>query len=372
MTLPGQATPKGTQRYRTRHKKNCAKGHFRKAGNLWTSSIGIGTYLGPPDEDTNELVTSAITTSINRGINLIDTAINYRFMQAEKCIGRVIKNLVESRRTSRDELVVCTKGGYIPHVNPVGWFKSQYQTKDLHIAMDHVVADCHCLHPDYLSDQLERSLSNLGLDRIDVYYLHNPEFQLRHVESEVFWERLRQAFLVLEKAAKAGKIQYYGLATWNAFRTLPHHHEYINLYKAKALAQKAAKGKADHFRFVQFPFNLAIPDALLANQEIDNETVPILEAARRLDIHVVTSASLCQGKILKQISDQLIALPGPSLTPAQQALQFSRSLPGVSAALVGMKTPEHIEENLQLLSHPPLEPSVFIQLLTSSGRSSSP
>jgi len=76
----------------------------------------------------------------------------------------------------------------------------------------------HCMSPVYLENQIERSRGNLGLETIDLFYIHNPESQLADVSREVFRQRLKDAFALLEKMVKAGKLQYYGVATWSAFR----------------------------------------------------------------------------------------------------------------------------------------------------------
>ena len=58
-----------------------------------------------------------------------------------------------------------------------------------------VAAGCHSMAPRFLADQLNRSLRNLGVETIDVYYLHkNPETQLGEVPREMFNNRVRAAF----------------------------------------------------------------------------------------------------------------------------------------------------------------------------------
>ena len=82
MGLSGFATPEGTDNYRRKMRENVADGHFRRVENLCWSSIGIGTYLGSADALTDRIVINAIIRSINGGINVIDTAINYRSQYA--------------------------------------------------------------------------------------------------------------------------------------------------------------------------------------------------------------------------------------------------------------------------------------------------
>src|SRR5437016_10115120 len=107
------ATLDGTARYRDRFKDVAAKDHFCQAQNLWLSSIGIGTYLGEADEECDRHYTEAIVRAVELGVNVIDTAANYRFQRSERSVGAALKELM-ARRFARDELIVCTKGGYLP------------------------------------------------------------------------------------------------------------------------------------------------------------------------------------------------------------------------------------------------------------------
>ncbi len=364
MTITGRATNEGTRRYAERQ---VMKESYRKAGDLRIGTLGIGTYQGDPDDRTDQVVTNAVLESIRGGINLIDTAINYRGERAEKCVGAALRQAIESGAIKRDEIVVCSKGGFVPAAgDPGAWFEQEYIQKDPGLKKSDLVAGCHCIHPVYIADQLERSLLNLGLETIDVYYLHNPETQLGTVEPGAFSDRLSAAFGALEQACDAGKIACYGLATWNAFRVPPDQRDFMNLADVKELAKKAASGKADRLRFIQLPFNLAMPEALLATQQVGPESVPVMEAARQLKIEVVSSASICQGQIIGKIPDALGEALGPDLTDAQRALQFTRSTPGLTTALVGMKTSEHVKENLALVKMAPLETEAFLASLQSA------
>lgn len=364
MVINGHATGEGTQRYKERQ---VVKESYRPAGELHISTLGIGTYLGDPDDPTDKLVTEAVLESVRGGINLIDTAINYRNQRAEKCVGAALKKAIEADEVKRNEIVVCSKGGFVPTGDdPFAWFDQEYLKKHQEIQKGDLVAGCHCMHPVYLRDQLDHSLKNLGLETIDVYYLHNPETQLRAVKPKEYSDRLRAAFEVLEQACDQGKISCYGLATWNAFRVPPDQRDYMNLADVKKLAKKAAGKKPDRLRFAQLPFNLAMPEALLATQTIGKEEVPVLEAARQLKIEVVSSASICQGQIIGQIPEALGEALGRDLTDAQRALQFTRSTPGLTSALVGMKASEHVKENLALVKMAPLETDAYLASLQSA------
>jgi aryl-alcohol dehydrogenase-like predicted oxidoreductase len=360
MPIAGHATPEGTARYRDRFAA-AAAGHFRSAEGLAWSSIGIGTYLGDADEATDRLVEGAVASAARAGVNVVDTAVNYRYERGERSVGQALAALTRAGEVARDEVIVCTKGGYLP--NPAGrrWFESEYVGRgpDSPGAGD-LAGDSHCMHPAYLAGEIERSRRNLGLEVIDLYYLHNPESQLRHVDRATFDARLEAAFRALETAVRAGRIRAYGIASWSAFRVPPGRPGHVSLARAKEIAGRAAGGGPDHFRFIQLPVNLMMPEALRApTQTVGGEVLPAIPAAGRLGLHAVASAAIAQAQ-LKEIPAPLKERLGPGLASGyQQALQFTRSAPGLVTALVGMKQPAHVAENLSLVGVPPLSAADF-------------
>src|SRR5262245_6189094 len=112
MPLSGYATLNGTARYRDRFIE-AAEEHFRLQQSLWWSSIGLGTYLGNADDSTDARYVEAIVRAVEMGTNVIDTAANYRFQRSERAVGQALQDL-KRRGYERDELILCTKGGYLP------------------------------------------------------------------------------------------------------------------------------------------------------------------------------------------------------------------------------------------------------------------
>ena len=362
--IAGRATPDGTDAYRRR--ANAAPEHFRAFGGCWLSSVGIGTYLGAEDSATDELYRNALTRALELGLNVVDTAVNYRHQRSERVIGQVLSALIGKGALRREEVVVATKGGFIPFdgsmpTNPGAYFTETYLRPGI-IRSDDVVAGCHCMTPAYLADQLERSRRNLGLETVDVYYVHNPETQLQEVDRSELLKRIRDAFTFLESAASDGKIGCYGTATWNGYRQPPGAREYLSLAEFEKIAREVG-GDTHRFRVIQLPYNLAMGEAFtLGNQPVAGEAVSLLEAARRLGIYVMTSASIYQGQLSRNLPPVLGEhLPGLS-TDAQRAIQFARSTPGVGTALVGMKRVAHVEENAALVKVPPAPWSEFQKL----------
>jgi len=356
--LSGRATAQGSERFAARHAAAYRDDFFRALGShgVRVSSIGLGTYLGQCDETDDEHYARTVRIALERGINLLDTAINYRCQRSERTIGRALSRAVRAGTAARDEIVVCTKGGYIPLDGVPPGSRDAYWEYVTREYFDHgimtpadVVAGAHCLAPAYLADQLARSRANLGLQTIDIYYVHNPEQQLDVIAPPELYDRMRAAFSVLEERCAAGEIAQYGCATWNGFRTPPEERGHLSLAALVAIAREVAGGDGHHFRVVQLPVNLAFTEAVRTpTQRLANgRVVTLLEAATELGVSVVASATLLQGSLRTGLPAQLReAIPGLA-TDAQRAIAFVRSLPVVCTALVGMKSEDHLEENLK-------------------------
>ena len=318
----------------------------------FVSSLGLGTYLGECDDEEDARYTASAIGAIERGVNLLDTAINYRCQRSERAIGNAIEKAIGSGKIRREQLVVCTKGGYIPlDRNPPatredyrGFLEEEYFLRGVMDPAD-VIAGGHCLTAKFLEDQIERSRRNLGLETLDVYYLHNPEQALETLPRAKVLALLHDAFAVLERAVDSGGIGCYGCATWNGLRVPPEAKNHLSLEELVSIAHEVA-GPDHHFAVVQLPVNLAMTEAVRASTQcVGSDLVPALEAAHRLSVSVIASATLMQSQLTHGLPTQIrSAFPG-FRTDARRAIAFTQSLP-VSAALVGMKSVSHLDENL--------------------------
>src|SRR5215468_10332039 len=332
------ATKEGTKRYAQRFAARAASGHFREAQRMLLSSLGLGTYLGEPDQKTDEAYAAAVVAAAESGINVFDSAINYRFQRSERSIGAALEQLA-AKGFSREQIALCTKGGYLTPdgsmpADPNQYFFREYIQRGIFGAKD-LAAGSHCMTPKFLKDQLGRSLKNLGVECLDVYYLHNPETQLSEIPKAEFLNRLREAFEFLESAVDAGEIRHYGMATWNGFRQDAQARDAMQLAEIVQIAQEIAGGM-HHFRFVQLPFNLGMTEALtLGNQLVRERERTAAEAPSDLDITLVASASLLQGQVARNLPPFVAEAFGLQ-DDAERALQFARSAPGITTALVGM------------------------------------
>lgn len=365
MTLPGYATPEGTATYQQRFVGTLAPTHFRETLGLKFSSIGLGTYLGAADDATDAQYAAAIVRALECGCNVLDTAINYRHQRSERVIGRVLSALDQEGLIKRTEVIIATKGGYLSFdgqvpADPQAYVQDTFIRSGLATMED--IVEWNCIAPRYIDAQIEWSLSNLGVECLDIYYLHNPEAQLQKCSRQEFSRRIEAAFALLEEKVAAGKVQYYGTATWNGYRQPNTTRDYLSLADLVGIAERVG-GHGHHFKVVQLPYNLAMPEALTKqNQTIGKNSVSFLEAAHDLGVTVMASASIFQGKL----ADQLPPFIGEALsgfsTDAQRALQFTRSTPGITTALVGMRSAAHVEGNLVVAKMPPASMSQFQKL----------
>jgi aryl-alcohol dehydrogenase-like predicted oxidoreductase len=332
------------------------------------SSIGLGTYLGGEDAATDEGYEASIAVALDCGVNVFDSAINYRGQRSERAVGRALALAIREGRAARDEVFVSTKGGYLPHDSedprePRRYILETFVESGL-APKSEIAQGGNCLAPAYLRDQIDRSRGNLGLETIDLYYLHNIEAHRTSVDAAAFRERLKRAAEVMEEAASGGKIAAWGLATWDGLRAPPEHPEHLSIESALEIAG-AVGGKEHHFAAVQLPVNLAMAQAVAyASQEIGAARLPALAAAARLGLAAFGSASLLQGRLATDLPEEIVEAFPEALSGGQRALQFSRSAPGMTTSLVGVSDPSHGRENFALARVEPADPGRVLALFS--------
>lgn len=348
--LEGRATPAGTAAFAAR--SGCDPSHFRRFRQLLLSSLGAGSYLGELDDETDAQYARSLRRSLERGINVFDTALSYRCQRSERVLGRVLGEAVAEGIVARDEVWVATKAGYLTGDgqlpdDPHTYFEQTYFSLGI-VPRAELAANCHALNPAFLDHQLERSRENLGLDTIDLFYLHNPETQRLELSPAQFRERMRRAFVWAEQAVSERRIGGYGIATWEGLRRADDALDYLSLSALLELARESG-GPSHHFQGIELPLNLAMSEAYLRRNQAGDS---VLRQAERAGLFVASSASILQGRL----AALELAFEGSGLsTSAQHALQLVRSTPGVSSALVGMRRVEHVEENAALRLVPTLD-----------------
>ena len=319
LMLRGSATPAGTVAYRAALGGVARNGHFREWRGLALSSVGIGTYLGRDDDVTDALYEAAIERALLSGINVIDSAVNYRRQRSERAVGRALATAVGAGQVAREGVVVATKGGFLPFEGAPLWDCSRPVTSSAApTASRHGISRTRSSAAGSTWDW-KPSTSTISTI---------PRRSSGEVSRPVFMRRLRAAFEFLEGAARDGRIGVYGTSTWSGYRQPPSARDFLSLPDVVALAEEVG-GPEHHFRVVQLPYNLAMTEAFTLPNQLDNrEPVATLEAARKLGLYAMTSASIYQGQLVRNLPPVLSeVLPGLD-TDAQRALQFVRSTPG--------------------------------------------
>jgi len=337
------------------------KDFYSSSNGLIFSRLGLGTYVPEPYWEDNYIYSfkESVKMAIKNGINFIDTASNYRYGQSEKEIGDAISELIDEGIVQREELIIASKGGFIPlefpfPQNPYEWINKHIIKADL-AKESEIELDEHCMNPKFLEFSLNRSLENLKVDKIDIYYLHNPEFEKIGKNEEDFYATVKKAFEAFEGFVKEGKIGSYGVATWNGLLYDEQNEEFISLAKLIEIAQSVG-GENHHFKYLQVPFNLAKTTALtLANQKLeDNNYYTLVEASKKFGLGIVGSSSLLRMNLFKrQFKPEVSYILDPEMkltTNTQLALQFVRSSRFLISSLFSSRFDVHVKHNIEIAS----------------------
>ncbi|SNR22865.1 aldo/keto reductase [Halorubrum vacuolatum] len=364
------ATREALWNYRNEFGDAFGRTYFRRFGPGVIASIGLGTYRGEPTDAVDGGLRKAVGLAIRSGVNVLDTASNYRHGRSERVIGEVLRN----SSIERDAVIVSTKGGFVPFeggepIDRTAFLRDRFLNPGI-LEVDDLAGGSHALAPTFLEWSLDRSLERLGVATVDCYYLHNPETQLAVRSRSAVYDAIEDGLELLERRRLAGDVGCYGIATWEAFRVPETHDSYLSLTeilaRAEAVGERIGPTDDHGFEALQLPFNVHMADAFTrANQRppkkaarpsdgsdrrtkgTDDERLSTLELAHEADLSVFTSASLAGGDLAR-----IDAIP-PAVdrelagdTPAQRAINFARSAPGVTCALVGTADRDHLSENV--------------------------
>ncbi|WP_066175813.1 aldo/keto reductase [Bacillus marinisedimentorum] len=311
--------------------------------------IAMGTHLGDMTESDSALYRKSLSFGLMNGINMIDTALNYRGMKSERDIGAVLNMLlVDSGQLKREQIIISTKAGIIPGDIDAKLVPKDYLEKILYKQNIISPADVnsvdhhrHVLAPDYFQFAIEQSRKHLNLETIDIYYLHNPEISMMTLGAESFYKKLQALFSFFEIQIEKKRIRFYGMAAWDAFLLHEGNPGYISLEKVVETARSVA-GESHHFKFLQTPYNHFKQEAgNLANQKVKGKSYTLFQSAEQQGIFVTTSAPFHLGKVFED---------GVS---SRKALSDIIQTPGILSAMVGMKQDVHMKENIKTLHELP-------------------
>jgi len=354
--IAGRATPEGTRRFAERFA--ALPGHFRRPDRLWLSSLGLGTKPGAPGGVDDLCYRSTVPRALELGVNVVDTSISYRQQTSERALGRALARAFRERVATRDEIFVISKCGYLsPDAESVmdgrRYLVRTYLDSGL-VDPSEVVNGVHVLSPRFIADQIERSRANLGLETIDLYMLEDPELQLAARGPTGFREALAGWFEALEAAVERGAIASYGLATWHGLLVPYGERGHVSVFELLETAIEVG-GPDHHLRGIALPYSVAFGEAKgLASQfGPEARAATLFDTLRDTGTAVFTAAPLVHGRAARGLP-LFFRQAFPNLaTDAQRCLQFARSTPGVTTAVVAMRSPEHVDENLALAEQEP-------------------
>ncbi|HRI47825.1 MAG TPA: aldo/keto reductase [Ignavibacteriaceae bacterium] len=254
---------------------------------LKVSKIGFGSYRVdyriPEHSD-------SLSDSILSGFNLIDTSSNYSDGGSEILIGKVVHQLIENNLIKREDLVIVSKGGYLQGKN-----LEIAKQKEIHGTPFPEVTKCspelwHCIHPDFLENQISYSLERMKLDKIDIYLLHNPEYFLNYnsydsimYHRKEYYRRIKQAFIYLEEEVKKGRIGFYGISS-NTFPLTIDYHDFTSLSEILKLTDEISS--ENYFGVIQLPMNL------IEKGGLSNDENSVLRIAQNNNIGVLVNRPL--------------------------------------------------------------------------------
>lgn len=364
--ITGRATPQGTGQYADRHQElsYAALG----ATGLSVSAAGFGSYRIDASSSAHE---QALLYALRSGVNLIDTSANYTDGGSERLIGQVLGKLAAAGEIERDQVVVVSKAGYLQGEN--------YQLSQARKAAGRPFAELvlagqgleHCIHPEFLEDQITRSLARLNLQTLDCCLLHNPEYYLTTAKAEgvpatqaraEYYRRIRQAFLHLEKETVAGRIASYGISS-NTFPGMAADYNFTSLTAVWDIACEISP--AHHFRVIEFPMNLLETGAVLRQNQPTGQSLLEFAGEKNLGVLINRPLNAIVGERLVRLAEnhysgdgalqarrfrdkvaEIDAEWGEAESLSQIALRAIRSTSGISSVLMGMRAKTYVDDVL--------------------------
>jgi aryl-alcohol dehydrogenase-like predicted oxidoreductase len=259
--------------------------------------VGFGCYR--VDDETPEH-RQALVSALLAGCTLIDTSTNYTDGGSERLVGSALAELMREGRLARDEVVVVSKIGYVQGQNLALAQEREAAGKPFPEMVKYMQGCWHCVHPEFLRDQLARSLDRLQLETLDVCLLHNPEYFFSDAKKqrrgtitglrEEFDRRLTEAFKFFEAQVIAGRIAWYGVSS-NTAAAPPDDPEATSLSRMLESA-RAAGGEDHHFRVLQLPMNLCESGAISRRTTGPEASRTVLELAAEAGIGILVNRPL--------------------------------------------------------------------------------
>lgn len=375
--IPGQADAPATRAYAEAHQASgdAAEGHYSEflRARLRLSSLGVGTFGGEANPRVDAAISAIVARALTRGVNVIDTAAHYRYGRSLAAVGAGVRAAVEAG-VPREAMFLISKGGFLtlrggPPADMDAWFESEIVSRGLGTRND-LAKGAHLLTPQYIDYQIELSRGLMGVETLDAFLVDQPEVHIGEIGKEMTNRKLAAVFRILERAVGEKRIRTYGISTFEGFRVETDAPVFQSIPSMLGLAEGAAREVTGndtarhHFRVVMMPFNEVMPEGFTRFNTATgqgNVGSPI-QAAHQLRVYMMASHTLLKGHLADRsvdvVAERLADLPNP----AQRAMQFNRSTPGLGTSLVGMSTPEHLDDLLAVARRPLMERRTYLSM----------
>lgn len=301
--------------------------------------IALGTHLGDFSDTDSEKYINAIKYAVRNGINTIDGAINYRGMRSEKDEGIAMNQLIEAGEIKREDIFITSKAGLLfgdvqEGLNPQKCLMEILEPKGITIDdFTEYEGLLQTLNPGFFEIALNKSLQNLGIETLDLHYIHIPEISRLGLSEKEFYTQIEALFSWYESKVIEGKIRFYGIAFEFMTEEPQEAKWHIELEKLKQLAEKVSLGE-NHLKYILFEYNLLCASANIdKTQTVNGEQMTMLEACRKLGFETVGSMPFAMGEGLEKYS-------------VEEMLSFA--LDGMEHVIVGSKNIKHIQEIIDI------------------------
>ena len=311
--------------------------------------IALGTHTGDFSKEDSKSYVQAIIHAIQNGINTIDGAINYRGMLSELDESAAIHTLIDSGAVQREELFITSKAGLLfgdiqAGMNPLKYLSEILEpngiNKDDFVEYEGLY---QTLNPRFYQIALDKTLENLGLEYLDLHYIHIPEISRLQLSKEQFYDRMYTLLEWYEEKVIEGKIRYYGLALEFMVEEADDTKWHFEIEEIKKMADQIADGKS-HLRYVLFEYNMFCDSGkTVANQTVSASKCSLIEACHKLGIETVASMPFAMGDGFEKCS-------------LGEMLEFA--LADMDHVIVGSKNTKHIDEILEEY-HKTMNPAPF-------------
>ncbi|MBL0388816.1 aldo/keto reductase [Tumebacillus sp. ITR2] len=260
---------------------------------LQVSQAGFGCYRVDVSVSEHR---EAMRKALLGGVNVLDTSSNYSDGGSEELVGKVLAEMTSAGEIDREQVVVVSKAGYLQGHN---YRLSQQRKREGMPFLDLVLYGEgleHCIHPEFLEDQLTASLERLQMQALDVYLLHNPEYYLGFAKQngmqldearEEYYRRIELAFRHLEGEVERGRIRWYGISS-NTFPAPAEEYLFTSLERVWEIAESISD--THHFRVIQLPMNLLERGGVIQANQSNGQSV--LKFARDKGLGVLINRPL--------------------------------------------------------------------------------